>query len=51
MQQQQTVAQELRFDASANGNDIDNRKLRGAESGEIFRERDAGQENHWGVEP
>jgi hypothetical protein len=35
MQQQQTVAQELRFDASANGNDIDNRKLRGAESGDF----------------
>jgi hypothetical protein len=36
------------IDASANGNDIDNRKLRGAESGGIFRERDAGQENDRG---
>jgi len=45
------LAQELHIDASANGNDIDNRKLRGDESGGIFRERDAGQENHWRVEP
>jgi Sigma-54 interaction domain len=42
------LAQELHIDASANGNDIDNRKLRGAESGGIFRERDAGQENDRG---